>query len=292
MIFTKILCPIDFSDGSQRALEAAVGLALASGATLAILHAWELPVFAGGYTAAPAVVQDMTDAIQRGLAEAAAFARGRGVTAVATLDPSGVPWRTIVDTVSSDPTIDLVVMGTHGRTGLRRVMLGSVAEKVVRLSPSSVLAVHPDDPVGPFRYISCPTDFSPVSDVALGLAAQLVDGPDAKIELVHVVELPGVIERGSHAIALAHDLEQQSEAELERRAKPILDVAHVSWRTEAGPATERLLELLDRDPIDLVVVGSHGRTGFAHPPLGSVAEKLVRHAHCPVLVARRRDADQ
>ena len=284
MIFTKILCPTDFSDHARPSFEHAVRLAKLYGATLTILHAVEPPPFTADYVA-PAVARDFEVATERSLAEAAAFARERGVPTVETTQAIGSPWRAIVDAVAADHAIDLVVMGTHGRTGFRRVLLGSVAEKVVRLAASSVLVVHPEDKLDRVAHVLCPTDFVDPTEHAAQVAVQLA-GPDAKLELVHVVDVPLLVERGTHPVAISTELEQHSDVELERRAKAL--GPNVTWRTELGHVGTKLLELLDREAFDLVVTGSHNFTGLAHILLGSIAEKLVRHARCPVLVVRRR----
>ena len=288
MTIQKILCPTDFSDGARRALEVATRIAILHRAELVIVHAWELPVYAGGYVIAADVMQSMADDGKRLLDEATALAGDLGAPKVSSRYVTGPAWRAVVDIVTEDTAFDLVVMGTHGRTGLRRVLLGSIAEKVVRLAPCSVLAVHPDDQVDAFRRIVCPTDFSDPAEHAAEIAAQLVDARGATLELVHVVDIPRAAERGPDTLAMARELEERSDAELDRRARRIAAPIQVTCRTKLGHAGEELLALLEAEPYDLVVVGSHGRTGIKLALLGSVAEKLVRHAHCPVLVARIR----
>lgn len=142
-MFRKILCPIDFSAGSQQAMRLAVQLAVEANAELVLAHAWQLPrlAFAG---VGPIPADSLDAMIQEGeaaLADVERAAADLGARRVTARFMSGVPWEQIVDTARAE-TFDLVVMGTHGRTGLKHVLLGSVAEKVVRHAPCSVLVVR------------------------------------------------------------------------------------------------------------------------------------------------------
>lgn len=143
MGFTKILCPIDFSAGSREALQVAAGLARDWSAPLVLAHVWEPPRWATGeIQLAPGVIQDMVDAEEAQLAAWKTTARELGAREVAVRFLTGVAWDEIVSLAHNDPAIDLVVMGTHGRTGIKHVLLGSVAEKVVRHAPCAVLVVR------------------------------------------------------------------------------------------------------------------------------------------------------
>lgn len=145
----KILVPVDFSDCSRRALEHAAGLAEAVGATIEVLYVWEPPVYAmpdlaidvpgepsrnlRDYAQSQAV-EEMGVFLQRALGEA-------GAAKVQTTIESGHVYRSIVDLAARDK-VDLIVMGTHGRTGLPHIMLGSIAEKVVRHASCPVLTIR------------------------------------------------------------------------------------------------------------------------------------------------------
>lgn len=290
MVIKKILCAIDFSLGSQRALREAARLAAEADGELVLVHVWYVPpsAFAGEYMIPPPVVQQMSDDASRGLDDAIRDAKTFGAKRVTAKLLQGVPWNAIVEMVD-DPSYDLVVIGTHGRTGLSRVLLGSVAEKVVRHAPCSVLAVPADGEPKAFTHVLCPVDFSESSRYALQVAGGLVATGGAGITLLHVVET-GYWEEPSLA-ALMRDLETQSTQRLDDWAAQLRrDVAvPVTTRTGTGWSGAGILTVLDDDPsIDLVVVGSHGRTGIKRAVMGSVAEKVVRHAKCPVLVARKR----
>ena len=143
MAFKRILCPVDFSASSRLAFEAAARLARESGGTLILVHAWEPGAWMiGEYTLSPVVIQDLVDEAERDLAKWRDRANGLEVKRVETRFLTGVPWDCIVREAQNDTAIDLIVMGTHGRTGLKHVLLGSVAEKTVRHAPCPVLVVR------------------------------------------------------------------------------------------------------------------------------------------------------
>jgi nucleotide-binding universal stress UspA family protein len=148
MRFTKILCPVDFSSISREALRVAAELVRDSSASLVLAHVSESPPWSmrGDISAPPEVVQGMLDSEQAELARWHVLTKELGVREVAVRFLTGVPWDQIVAVARSDRSIDLVVMGTHGRTGLAHVLLGSVAEKVVRHAPCAVLVVRPQEP--------------------------------------------------------------------------------------------------------------------------------------------------
>lgn len=291
MTLTKILCPTDFSPGSQQAMRVATRIANETNAELVIAHAWYVPpsAFAGEYIFPPNVIQDMVDDSQRGLDAEVRDATAAGAKHVSGKLLTGVPW-TEIETLLEKQAFDLCVIGTHGRTGLSRILLGSVAEKVIRHSPCSVLAVRPDGDAKPFAHALVPTDFSDSARFALDQAAELVQ-PSGAITLLHVLEVP-VAYSGEVPIAdFARALDKRSTAALDEEAARLRrkTTATVCVRSRIGyPGAQTLAALDDDRSVDLVVMGSHGRTGIKRALLGSVAEKVVRHARCPVFVARRR----
>lgn len=293
MAFKKILCPTDFSPGAQHAMRVAVRLANEHGAELLLVHAWYLPptAFAGEYMYSGALVQQVSDEAQRGLADAVAEAAKLGARHVTSKLLSGTAWQQIVEAAQSDAVCDLIVIGTRGRTGLARVLLGSVAELVVRHAPCSVLAVHPGDQDDAFRHVLCPTDFSVSSRAAMDLGAALVQPGGAGVTLLHVLELPVRYAGELHIPEIYRDLDARASAVLDTWTADLAaeTTVPVSQRMRIGYPGAQVLAAIDDDrTIDLVAMGSHGRTGIARMLLGSVAEKVVRHARCPVLVARGR----
>jgi len=145
MQWNKILCPVDFSQGSRDALELAASLAALSSGVLVLVNVWSPPVY---FMSEPiglpnTVLADMVNAAQAHLVEAAATARACGAPRVTHIFRTGAAWNEIVDAAREDPAVDLIVVGTHGRTGLSHALMGSVAEKVVRHAPCNVLVARP-----------------------------------------------------------------------------------------------------------------------------------------------------
>jgi len=293
MAFKKILCPIDFSPGSQQAMRVAVRLATEADVELVLVHAFYMPplALASEYALAPDLVQRMSVDAKHSLEAAVGEATSLGAKRVAAKFVDGLPWTMIVSALD-DAAFDLVVIGTHGRTGLARILLGSVAEKVVRHAPCSVLTVRPDAEVKAFTSILCPVDFSASSRRAVDLAAEVVKPGGAGITLLHVLDVPVAFSGEPTVPEFTRNLDKHA-AELldtwavQLRAKVAVPV---TIRSRIGTPGAQTLALLDNEPnVDLVVMGSRGRTGITRALLGSVAEKIVRHAKCPVLVARIRE---
>jgi nucleotide-binding universal stress UspA family protein len=292
----KILLPVDFSDYSKPALERAAALAKCLGAEVHILHVWEFPEPLPLDSAAQkrfdskafaAVVQahaqERLDAL---MAEASAL----GVTISRKLSVPGHPSQAIVD-IARDEAYDLIVLGTHGRTGFKRTVLGSIAEKVVRHAPCPVLTIRAGAPKGralPTR-ILVPVDYSASSSAALAYATALAAALSAEVEVVHVWDRPSYVsgevivhgstdERRSLSELIQASAERDMSKFLEKfRVSSGLDDAELAPpRLLAGEPVSTLLGELERGTHDLVIVGTHGRTGFVHLVLGSVAERLVR----------------
>ncbi len=143
LVINRILCPVDFSKPSARALEYALALAERLGAQVDVIHVYEFPNFAveDGAVDLPPYMQEnlamrLRERLEQFVKETAAEAPKTTVHLA-----EGVPYLQIVE-VAKQQQADLIVIGTHGRTGLSHMMLGSVAERVVRTSEVPVLTVH------------------------------------------------------------------------------------------------------------------------------------------------------
>lgn len=273
MSFRKLLCPIDFSTESGYALQVAARLAIRSHAELVLVHVWH----AGESSSAEqrgASIEQIVEDEQDSLDGAVLDAKELGVASVTSNLILGYPDHELVEMLRDDLVFDLVVMGTRGKTGLARV-LGSVTDAVLRHAPCAVLVTRARTEVARFRNVLCPVDFSDCSRKALELATDIIE-PDGKITLLHVEE--------PDDRALRARLLEEWSANLERTAR--VPVMH---QTRAGSPAFAILAHLEENPaFDLVVMGSHGRTGMQRVLLGSVAETIVRRANYPVLVARGR----
>jgi nucleotide-binding universal stress UspA family protein len=141
----KICCPVDFSDASRAALEVAADLARRTGASLTLLHAYPIPGYTlpdGSVVASPTMMQELAGAADRHLASWRADAEAMGAPAVTAEKVIGEPAREIVGWAQANAA-DLLVLGTHGRSGLEHALLGSVTERVMRKASCAVLTVRP-----------------------------------------------------------------------------------------------------------------------------------------------------
>jgi nucleotide-binding universal stress UspA family protein len=145
MTFQKILCAVDFSDGARQALGVAAELARSSKVPLVLVHVWQPSMWMTDYgIQIPNDVLLEAQKVEDGkLAAWRADAQRMGAPEVVTRLIRGEPWDQIVGVAREDPAIGLIVMGTHGRTGLQRALIGSVAERVVRHAPCTVMVVRP-----------------------------------------------------------------------------------------------------------------------------------------------------
>jgi nucleotide-binding universal stress UspA family protein len=144
-LYQHILVPTDFSESSRRALDTAVSLALAFGAKLTITHSCEVPGYAYVGMMAPPIdyLTPLREAGESLLLKTVESIRDK-VPGATTVLRSGAPWQQTLE-VAKEVSADLIVIGTHGRSGLAHAFLGSVAEKVVRMSPIPVLTLRAAD---------------------------------------------------------------------------------------------------------------------------------------------------
>jgi universal stress protein E len=296
---SKILTATDFSPQAEAATKHAAELAKRFDAELVLLHVGSPPEPppAGAIVSSRAISQVSTliekihEETEEELEKLAATLKGGGVP-VSTKLTVDHPDVAIADTASGVGA-DLVVTGTHGRTGFQRFLLGSTAERVVRLSRVPVLVARPPLPAaGRFRRILVPTDFSPASERALALACKLA-APDAAIDILHVWQFPARAQALLGSPSAVHgDVGDELKAVFAEQADALRSRHQTEQQTlrsfqEVGPAASTIQQWLEADGgYDLVALGSHGERGFRRLFLGSVAERITRHAPCSVLVCR------
>jgi len=206
---------------------------------------------------------------------------------------SGIaPGPAILD-YATEEDVGLVVMGTHGRRGLNHLMLGSVAEEVVRRAECPVLTVRASEsPTAvTWKRIVVPLDFSEHTELALRTAYHLAADFGASLQLLHVVQplrAMGISNYG-HEISRNWEVSQKRAAEeLMQKACdaiPMTAITHEK-KTVTGEPAEAIATVTKEDGGDLIVIPTHGRTGLRQFLLGSVTERVVRHAHCPVLTLK------
>ena len=289
----EILVPTDGSDGATAALEHALDVAAADGARVHVLFVVD--------TTRDGLRSDDDELLEvfeeRGaelVTAAAERARERGVSVVDVVD-RGDPHETILEYAETAP-VDLIVMGTHGRRGLRRLFLGSVTERVVRTAPVPVLTVRePTADAGTFPYedVLVATDGSECATAALERASELAAEYGATL---HVLSLVDVATTGAEIATgqLLEALEADARAIVDEAAETARDagVESVTTAVEVGSVARGITGYAEDEGIDLAVVGTHGRRGVNRYVMGSVAELVVRTAPCPVLTVRRSEPER
>jgi len=288
-----VLCPVDFSDFSRNALHHAAAIARWYGARLTVLYvyvnrpAMDLP---------PLALMPGDQA--RLLGELGEFTAGIGADAPNLVV---IESTTVQDGVLSQIEAlraDLLVLGTHGRSGLERLFLGSVTAKLLRKAPCMTLVVprrgsdvEPDAPVR-FQRILCPVAFSDASLDAVAYAISLAEESDATLTLLHVVEIPpGILsEPGVEGIDLGRFRPSTMAAARRRLEALIPDEAREYCSAHSavveGRAYREILRLAGEQASDLIVMGVRGRNAADLLVFGSTTEHVVRAATCPVLVVR------
>jgi nucleotide-binding universal stress UspA family protein len=185
---------------------------------------------------------------------------------------------------------DLIVMGTHGRHGLTRVLAGSIAETVLRHSRCPVLALRHQEKETPgrgvpIRVILHPTDFSPGSEASLQVARRLALDLGAQLILLHVTPTEIVVE-GTMAIVVDSRADRESLEEFRERMEGPDLKCPVDTRLVRGEPAPEILKVAGEVGADLIVMGTQGRTGLSRMLMGSVAEAVLRGARCPVLIGK------
>jgi nucleotide-binding universal stress UspA family protein len=296
--FRRILAPTDFSDEATAGTNYAIHLARKLGATLLLVHVIEpLPAFEGMETLPVLRTPSELAKLARSRLKKIADAETRDGPRLSTSVVTGKPFKAIT-TTASEQSSDLIVLATLGRTGLHRALIGSTAERIVRHAPCSVLTVSARAPIRgakrkSFRIgkILVPLDFSDRSITALPWAAFLAESFGAEILLFNVTEIfpiDYIVGRQmmNHAITpLMHD----ARAALERISDDLSAVtdAKISASVIQGVPHKEICHAARKKRADLIVITTRGHTGLKHLWLGSTAERVVRHARCPVLVVRQ-----
>lgn len=293
-----ILVGVDFSPGSLAAAVRAAEVAAHHGARLTLVHAATVPE----RPEVPESMQATADAYLEVLDRRLAADRDRLRALREELSASGAEVsQVLIDRFADEALVeaaaelgaDLLVTGSRDRTGLRRWLLGSVAESVVRTAPCSVLVARPGDPDRGFQRIVVGTDFSEQAELALDRALDLA-APGASLDLAHCFRLAFPTEAPDDLPAIGPDpttLHAQLSADAVERGRRLLEDhsrPDVAARFSLRDDTPRhaLCDLAEERQADLIVIGSHGRRGLRRALLGSTAEAVVRHAPCSVLVVR------
>ena len=293
---TRILCPIDLSPASLRAFEHAVALARWYEAALVAFHVYSpqpLPMATefGGYVPAPPQLSE-----NEILEEMRRFTQPVAATqAFEIVVREGVPVYEIVGQVAN-MNADLLVMGTHGRSGFERLFLGSVTEKVLRLVACPMLTVPPNETVPAdvvsFKMILCPVDFSPPSIRALEYALSLAKETDGRLMVLHVLEsYVDAVKLSEVSQFTVPQFEQHRKDDAMERLKALIPADAREWCTPdelviTGKPHREIVRVAGDTSADLIVMGVHGRGAIDVMMFGSTTNELLRAAKCPVLTLR------
>jgi nucleotide-binding universal stress UspA family protein len=279
------LCPIDFSEHSKAALQVAGGVAKAFGAEVIVLHAQRLeaPVY---FTVAQ--VRSLKAQLRRSARTGQAYVRdfaGKhlpGDVALSVQLAEGDPVSAILRALKAVRP-GLIVMGTHGRTGLTRIRLGSVTESVLREVAVPVLTVgpriKPAAALGNLRRVLCPVNYGDLARAAFEHAAALAEKTGAELIATHVIE---------HA--------PEEELPLERARQTLCDWVPPEVRgrcsvrevVRQGHPAQQIVAEAKNSRADLLVVGAQPRSFLGTILFGSTTELLIGNAPCPVLSVIRK----
>jgi nucleotide-binding universal stress UspA family protein len=300
----RILCPVDFSDSSRRAVDQAMAIARWYGASVTALHVFPMPPVAAAPTG-PIILEpvlltaEMRQQLLASVRQMLATETAPGVATDAVLG-EGAPAAGILDQARR-MNADLIVIGTHGRSGFDRILLGSVTERVLRKATCPVVTVPPAAPDAVpaatvlYKNIVCPVDFSDASMRALDYAFSMAREADAKLTVLHVTphefDLPLEDAGGDAALTVSEFFERR-----ERQARERLDQAvhpraqdyctAVALVTRAHRPWQEILRVAGERHADLIVMGVQGRGAVDLMFFGSTTQQVVRQASCPVLTLR------
>jgi nucleotide-binding universal stress UspA family protein len=296
----NIIVPIDFSKMSVQAIQIAKQLARRFGASIHLAHVRHLNYAADLMAPVPpmvpfSIMQYEQNGEQTALKELKKVASECGVSSASCNVLSGAPpFDEICRLTQTIPT-DLVVMPTHGRTGLKHVFLGSTAERIVQHSSCPVLVARGSsfqaNNGSRFRIktILVPVDFSNCSREGLRYAIAFASEFRAKIILLHATYLGYVYSSEGTAVYDIPGLQKTARKTAERKMREFVrsvnfgDVKYETVFTDGSPVLDICAFAKDHD-IDLIITSTHGFTGFTHVLMGSIAEQVARHAPCSVLV--------
>jgi len=287
----RILYATDFSPISEPAWDSAKQFGRLFGAEVVLLHVVPplpvLPTKGNLPELYDELIQSARREAEAGFDRLLASVAGSGINVRIHLE-DGPPAQRILE-VAAKEAADLLIVGTHGRTGLSRAIFGSVADRLVRQAPCPVLTVQPtlrEVPRTEIRRLCYATDFSPTARAAWPWVVAIARPSGAQVDLVHVTFQP-VPDRHRSAEALArmtHMLHEQGRTEAERfLAGSELPREQIRLCLTHGDPGEQIVHRVQEQADDLIIMGTHGWSGVVRWMLGSVAHHVIQAAPCPVL---------
>jgi len=293
--YKHLLCPVDFSESSRRALEWSSSFSKAVGARLTVLHAVDTGVLSLGNLVA---VPDAFDNLRRRAEEAVLeLKRNVDLTHAAVEIAEGVP-EDVVVSAANRGDVDLLVMGTHGLSGVQKFFLGSVTEKVLHRAQVPLLSMSPSVERRPAgvpepRAILMAIDFGPESQSVVRHGTWLAEHFRAKLIALHVVRVPYVVLNESSFEPLTRmEVERLTESLVSKRREDLEALLPASTGADrravvrVGAPFEALRDAVQEHSVDMAILGAGGHGDAGIRWLGSTCHKMVRLAPCPVMVVR------
>lgn len=294
-VLRNLLVPIDSSEASAPAVDLALRLASDFDAAITFCHSVDLAAAVAdssspyGVADVGVILESLESDSKSALGDAASKAAAAGVAAT-TVELTGPAVNTIIEAAKAR-SADAIVIGTHGRHGLSRFFLGSVADGTLRRASIPVFIGSHDSGSGPFERIGVALDDSDPADAALDFALRLVRPGQTTVVLTNVVDVRriyGLAVAQRYSAAAAFSEEQKVAGDLlEKAAATVKDrgVAVETVLLEADPIAG-LVDFTRAQRIDLLAIGTHGRRGLRRLLLGSVAEGVIRESPVPVVALR------
>ncbi len=284
--FKRVLVGTDFSKPANHALNMAIAISQIFGSELFLVHAVTPIVYGDGQNPIPAeVFTAELEAAKDGMTKlVASDPRLTGLRVNTTVASAGAV--DLMEQVAKEEKVDLLVLGSHGASGIERLLLGSVAESVLRRTSKPVLIVGPNSHIErhPFRSILFCTDLDIGNLRAAQYASALAEGSDGRLTLLHVVEdnvkTPGA-KSDLDESHLQHQLLSLLPADAKVFCKPKI-------RIEYGSPSQVIPGVAESEAASLIVVGLRGRPSMADHAPWSVLSHIIRDAKCGVLAVRGR----
>jgi nucleotide-binding universal stress UspA family protein len=282
---TKILLATDDSGDAELAATTAVSLAKSTGSELHVVHVWR-PVPSVHFDAL--IRQEMEREAQEILDEQVKKIEGLGATVAQAHLREGSTYEEIV-AFAEEIEAGLIAVGSRGRGRIRRLLMGSISDALVRHATCPVVVVRWKPVVFPAKILLA-TDASEEATLAFQTAADLSERTGSELHVIHVGEVPLVYHPERHGYGAEYEEHEREarqllEAQVERIKGAGVTVAQAHLRM--GRADEEIVVLAEELGADLVAMGSRGLGGVRRGLMGSVSDSVVRHAHCPVLITRK-----
>ena len=300
-MYSKILVPLDGSKTAEKVLPYARHLAGKFKIPIELLAVLDIAEMTTHISAEKA--RHLDTMIEDGVRASTIYLRG-----IATTFPDGNVTCTVEKDRAEEAIIGkagadggtLIAMATHGRSGMDRFLLGSVAEKVLRGSANPLVLVRAKDEAktsgeAPFKSIIVPLDGSELAESVIPLAATMANKLELEVVLFRAYHMPYNAYGGDDGYMVNYDelidsVRDEAKEYLDKQVAEVkkLGVAKVSALSKEGSASDEIIALGHKTPEGLIAMCSHGRSGIGRWVLGSVAENVVRHSDAPVLVVRAK----